>query len=404
MKMKQLALAVASLGCVMTAFPGAAQAGELDEMKAMLQKLQARIDTLEAQKAAAPAATPAVTAGNPALFANSSVTLYGKLDVFTDYATGGGTGTRLAFNSGGMNGTRWGIKGGADIASGVRGIFQVEGGFFANNGQMAQSSSKATIFGRQAYVGVEGKFGRLTTGRQYGVFYNATQAYDPFEQGYGSPTNDGQFDSGSVRYDNSLIYASPKFGDFTANAMVALAPVGQINSTVGGNTGGNKHYVDAFALNYNPGDFGATLAYQKDDHIADATATKKWNFGGVSYQIGNTRLSAGISHTRKETSTNVITKRSEWMVGSKTKLTSTGTLLAVAGHGKTDGIADESTAVALGWIEAISAQTNVYGVLARNTNGIAAANAPAGTNSSDSYTVNKGSTPIGLALGLQYSF
>lgn len=400
MKIKNIVLAMASVGCIAAVVPGVAQAGELDEMKAMLQKLQARIDQLEAQKTAAPAA-PAVVPGNPALFANSNVTLYGKIDVFADYAAGGGTGTRMAFNSGGMNGTRWGIKGGADLTPGIRGIFQVEGGYFLNQGKGAQNQ---LLFGRQAYVGVEGKFGRLTTGRQYGVFYNATQSYDPFEQGYGSPTNDGQFDSGPVRYDNSLIYASPKFGDFTANAMVALAPVAQINTANGGNTGGNKHYADAFALNYNPGDFGATLAYQKDDHISDATAVKKWNFGGVSYQLGNTRLSAGVSHVQKETDARVITKRHEWIIGSKTKMTSSGTLLAVAGRGKTDGIDDSSTAVAVGWIEALSPQTNIYGVLARNTNGSAVANAPAGTSSSDSYTVNKGSTPKALAVGFQYSF
>lgn len=392
MKTKQLVLAIASLGCAVAAFPGAAQAGELDEMKAMLQKLQSRIDQLEAQKAAAPAAAaPAVAAGNPSLFSNSNVTLYGKLDVFTEYDTGGGKGTRLAFDSGGMNGSRWGVKGGADITKDIRGIFQVEGGFLVNKGSSTQGG---LLFGRQAYAGIEGKFGRLTTGRQYGVFYNATQAYDPFEQGYGSPTNSGQVDSGPVRYDTSLIYATPKFGDFSANAMAAL----------GNQTGTYKRDALAFALNYNPGAFGATLSMQRDDHIADTTAVKSWNFMGASYQFGNTKLMGGIGHNDKKTDAGVTTKRKEWIVGTKTKMTSTGTLLAVYGHGKTDTLNDKSTALALGWVEAISAQANVYGVFARHTNGAAIANVPQGTSSSGAYTANLGSSPVGLALGFQYSF
>lgn len=393
MKIKQLALAVASLGCVMTAFPGAAQAGELDEMKAMLQKLQARIDTLEAQKAAAPApaATTSVTAGNPSLFANSSVTLYGKLDVFTEYDTGGGKGTRLAFDSGGMNGSRWGVKGGADLTKEIRGIYQVEGGFLVNKGSSTQGG---LLFGRQAYVGVEGKFGRVTTGRQYGVFYNATQAYDPFEQGYGSPTNSGQFDSGAVRYDTSLIYASPKFGDFSGNVMVSNA----------NQTGGDKHTAHALALNYAPGKFGATLATQKDDHIADATAVKNYKFAGASYQLGNSKLMVGLNRTDRTVDGASMTHRKEWMVGVKSQMTSSGALLAILSRGKTSELDDASGALAVGWIEALSPQTNVYGVLARHTNGKVAANVPQGTSSSGAYSINPGQDPYGLALGFQYSF
>ncbi|HZX31342.1 MAG TPA: porin, partial [Rhodocyclaceae bacterium] len=219
MKLKQIAFALASVGTLLTTVPGVAQAGELEEMKAMLQKLQSRIDQLESQKAAAPAApaaTPAVVAGKPSLLNNSNVTLYGKIDVFTEYDTRGSQGTRLALESGGMNGSRWGVKGGADISQELRGIFQVEGGVFINKGSSAQGG---LLFGRQAYAGVESKFGTFTAGRQYSPFYNMVLSFDPFEQGYGSPTNSGQFSAGTTRYDSSLVYQSPVLKGFKATAM-----------------------------------------------------------------------------------------------------------------------------------------------------------------------------------------
>ena len=390
MKAKQIVLAMASLGSVLAAAPGIAQAGELDEMKVMLQKLQSRIDQLEAPKAAA-APAPAVVAGNPSLLSNSSVTLYGKLDVFTEYDTRGGKGTRLALESGGLNGSRWGIKGGADIAKDLRGIFQVEGGFYANKGSSAQGG---LLFGRQAYAGVESKFGTLTAGRQYSPMYNTVLAYDPFEQGYGSPTNSGQVTAGTTRYDSSLIYKSPTVNGFSGTAMAAL----------GGETGSNKHDATAFSLTYAPGPFGASLAYQKDDHISTTTATSRQTFVGAGYQFTSTKLMGGISQVTKDFDAASSTRRTEWMIGTKTSMTPTGRLLLIYGRGKTDGQANNASALAAGWLEALNPQTNVYAILANHSNGPASALVPLGTNSAGNYSVNNGDSALGLALGFQYSF
>jgi hypothetical protein len=154
--MKKIVIALASAGLFTAATPGISQAGELEEMRATLQKLQAqlepmqaRITQLEAQKdepKASPAAASTVPVRSASAFGgNANVTLYGKLDVFAEYNSGGGKGDRVALESGGLNGSRLGLKGGADITDGVRGIFQVEAGYFANNGSLAQGGR---IFGR----------------------------------------------------------------------------------------------------------------------------------------------------------------------------------------------------------------------------------------------------------------
>lgn len=65
MKNHRLILALASAGILAT-LPGMARAGELDDLKATLQKLQSRIEQLETERAAKPAAAPAAAALNPA--------------------------------------------------------------------------------------------------------------------------------------------------------------------------------------------------------------------------------------------------------------------------------------------------------------------------------------------------
>ena len=280
--MKKLVLAMTAAGLCSAFAP--AQAGELDDMKAAMQKMQERIAQLEAQAKAAPRAAPdskAPVLSNSSLGANANVTVYGKIDLFTEYNSGGGKGDRLSLESGGLNGTRLGVKGGADITDGVRGVFQLESGIFLNKGTLAQGGR---LLGRQAFAGIEGKYGRLTAGRQYSPLYNAVINYDAYEQGYGSPTTDGNVSTGSTRFDNALVYASPKFKGLSANVMLAL----------GGETGKSSDAM-ALAVNYENGPFDMSVAYQDDDHASRLSpATPAWRHqrprlrpGGPSGSVAN---------------------------------------------------------------------------------------------------------------------
>jgi len=95
--MKKLVIAMTAAGLFTTLIPGLAQANELDDMKLSLQKLQERIAQLEAQPKAAPSpASNAPVLSASSLGANASVTVYGKLDLFTEYDTGGGKGDRTS--------------------------------------------------------------------------------------------------------------------------------------------------------------------------------------------------------------------------------------------------------------------------------------------------------------------
>lgn len=391
--MKKLAIVMATAGLITTVAPGLAQAGELDDMKIALQKLQERIAQLEAQPKAAPGPatnTPVLSAA--ALGANASVTAYGKLDLFTEYNSGGGKGDRLALESGGLNGSRLGVKGGADINQGLRAVFQLEAGIFANKGTLAQGGR---LFGRQAYAGIEGKYGRLTAGRQYSPLYNAIISYDAFEQGYGSPTTDGNVSTGSTRFDSALVYASPKFHGLSANAMLAL----------GGETGRNSEAL-GLAVNYENGPFEISLAYQDDDHASSTTTRSENAFVGVGYQIMKTKLLAGYGQAATTPDGGSRTTRHEWMLGSRTAATASGQLLLSYGEGRTENAtpSNKGSVATIGWVETIGAQSRLYGIVSAHQNSVGSALVPLGTSSAGNYVVNAGDSAYGLALGYQYWF
>lgn len=394
--MKKLVLAMTAAGLCSAFAPGFAQAGELDDMKAAMQKMQERIAQLEAQAKEAPRAAPAATTAPvlsaSSLGANASVTAYGKLDLFTEYNTGGGKGDRQAIESGGLNGSRLGVKGGADINEGLRAVFQLEAGIFANKGTLAQGGR---LFGRQAYAGVEGKYGRVTVGRQYSPLYNAIISYDAFEQGYGSPTTDGNVSTGSTRFDSSLVYASPKYKGLSLNAMLAL----------GGETGRSSDAV-AIAVNYENGPFDMSVAYQNDDHASSATTLTENSFVGIGYQIMKTKLLAGYGHAVTTPDGGLKTTRNEWMVGSRTAVTSTGQLLLSYGEGRTEDSSPsiKGSVATIGWVETIGAQSRVYAIVSAHDNSAGSALVPMGTSSAANYTVNPGDSAYGLALGYQYWF
>ena len=66
--------------------------------------------------------------------AQSSVTLYGIVDMFVQY--GKGDSTTLAVQSGGVSSSRLGFKGTEDLGGGLKANFQLEQGILADTGAL----------------------------------------------------------------------------------------------------------------------------------------------------------------------------------------------------------------------------------------------------------------------------
>ncbi|RDK04902.1 hypothetical protein DN412_40110 [Cupriavidus lacunae] len=126
-----------------------------------------------------------------AVDAQTSVTHYGVLDSNAKYVTNMskvtpstanglalGLGKGLArMTSGGLSGSRWGLRGTEDHGPGLKALLVLESGFGVDDGRSQQGGR---LFGRQAYVGLEHAVaGKLTFGRQYTSLFEASAVHRP---------------------------------------------------------------------------------------------------------------------------------------------------------------------------------------------------------------------------------
>jgi predicted porin len=152
--------------------------------------------------------------------AQSSVTLYGRLDTALEYMSGVPTGanaagiaqgstSRFRVVNGNWQGSFWGMKGVEDVGGGNRVLFQLESGFNIMTGQ----GSSSGLFNRRAEVGVANDtYGTFTMGRQFFIA-NDVFDFDPFGQtNWSSATlvrgRNWPYSS------NNISYQSRKFGGF----------------------------------------------------------------------------------------------------------------------------------------------------------------------------------------------
>ena len=148
--------------------------------------------------------------------AQSSVTLYGRLDAGVEYISGlpnnsyNGSTSRVRLESGDWGTSLWGMKGVEDIGGGNKILFQLEGSFSTATGALGSAGS---LWNRWATVGGSNdQFGTLLLGRELFIS-NGVWDFDPFGQ--------SNWSSASLvrgrnwpQSSNNVSYQSPKFGGF----------------------------------------------------------------------------------------------------------------------------------------------------------------------------------------------
>ena len=111
----------------------------------------------------------------PTAFAQSSVTIYGVVDLDGTYLSGHSK--DVLISSGGQNGSRIGFKGTEDLGSGLYVDFVLEGGLNLDTGSSAQGGA---LFGRQAFGALRSPYGTVSAGRQYSSVYQQTNDFSEF--------------------------------------------------------------------------------------------------------------------------------------------------------------------------------------------------------------------------------
>ncbi|MGL5005027.1 MAG: porin [Casimicrobium sp.] len=150
---------------------------------------------------------------------SANVTLYGVVDVSISNERSSGTGGRSAtfVDSGGLSGSRWGLRGSESLGGGLNAVFVAESGFLADTGGLGQGGR---LFGRQVFVGLNGGFGSFTMGRQYSPLFSVLCEVDIDGcTSYSVVGNHYLGLPGALRVDNTVVYATPNMGGFTAAVM-----------------------------------------------------------------------------------------------------------------------------------------------------------------------------------------
>ncbi|WP_114968906.1 porin [Rhodoferax ferrireducens] len=237
----------------------------------------------------------AVLAASGAAMAQSTVTLYGVADTWfgqTETGVGAAKLKQTVLNTNGMNSSRWGLKGSEDLGGGLKAVFQLESGFNIDTGAQTDSAS---LFNRQAFVGLAGGFGSVTAGRQYTAYDALRGATNNTYDTAAFTTTGTVWGYGAVadyasRVNNSIAYTSPDFGGFSGAAVVGLGE--NKTATVDANQNLSLH------VKYAKGPVLVGYAYQEQkaqNALVTDTATTKYNLIAGSYDFGVVKLVGGYN-------------------------------------------------------------------------------------------------------------
>jgi GBP family porin len=248
---------------------------------------------MKTKKLLKPALAAVLGAGACSAWAQSSVTLYGIVDTAVERASNGAGASVTRLVSGQGSASRLGFRGSEDLGGGLRAIFNLEAAVNADNGSGAAAGG-GLMFNRQSWVGLAGRWGQVTFGRQFRPEARAVFGMDPFDAGsVASPPN--TYANTVFRSDNAIVYESPRMGGFVGRVMYAF----------GERSGGVSGALDDVGASLQYYDGPLYLAYGFDS-LRNATATdrRNWHSVGGSYDFGVAKL-YGAYRTREEGAANL---------------------------------------------------------------------------------------------------
>jgi predicted porin len=285
--------------------------------------------------------------------AQSTVTLFGVVDLGlerTNLSPGSAT-TRLS--SGIQSGSRWGVKGSEDLGGGLSASFKLESGFDASTGAAGQGG---LAFGRQAWVGLDGGFGSIKLGRQYTPLFNAIDTVDPFDTGI---TGDGSgiaavFRSYGFRMNNAITYSTPTAGGFSAELAYGLGEV------AGSTSAGSQYGMSA---NYSSGPLTLVAAYHNQNQETGGVSTGKSHTTmiGGAYDLKAVVLSAAYATNHDQDAAGINTGNSrDYMLGLSAPIGAATVMAEYVHHA--DKLLSNANANywQLGATYALSKRTNFY--------------------------------------------
>ena len=262
--------------------------------------------------------------------AQSTVTLYGLLDgnVQSLKTSVGGASvpagtiqslTQARVDTGGLNGSRWGMRVSEDLGGGLAVVGNLESGFNLDTGSSAQGG---LLFGRRANVGLSGGFGTVVIGRNSSSYDDVSGDHAMMEQTIFDPSNTNNGNSAAAasalknaatpaavvsaalpflagrnttwvgyntRFNNSIKFSSANYSGFSGSFMYAL---GEDKTTAVG----ASRTISA-NLKYANGPLVVSGGYQSEGIAQTATTSPRLDnmLVSVSYDLGVAKIGGGYN-------------------------------------------------------------------------------------------------------------
>lgn len=333
-------------------------------------------------------ALAALTAFAGVASAQSSVTLFGIVDLAARHAKNPGQNGINTLSPNGSATSRLGLRGVEDLGGGMRAEFWLEGDLTADNGMAAGQAWR-----RKSTVGLVGGFGEVRLGRDYTPdFWNHT-VFDPFATaGVGNSVNTfpGLNGTDIVRADNSVGYFLPS----------GLGGIyGQIMHAFPEGPAGRKH--NGFRLGYQAGPIN--VAVSRGTNKIGAPASERTNLGG-SFRAGGLTAMAQYNKLKATGGVDNGFSVTHMLLGGRYTM---GKGIAKFSWVRSDGKGagrdqQDATQWAFGYEYGLSRRTAVYGHYARINNKSQARYGIAGGLTATA--AGNGRNATGYEFGVRHSF
>jgi predicted porin len=363
--------------------------------------------------------------------------VYGAIDLSLAATNSGAphAGTALSFASGTASQSFIGFRGNTTIFDDV-GLFAVlEAGFVANSGALktysgnyGTASASATggtsvtgLFNKRSIVGVNGKYGMFSVGRDYTPLYYVAQAGDIFRLGLWGNVQESLplSGTGADRYgqvSNAAFYVSPVYEHLQFRATYGLGS--QSAGNVGAETGASvapkrANRMAAVSFKYDDHGLVLTSAYQRlsvplttgSGSAALFTGNvrdRQDKIVGAKYTFGNYAVSAGYIDIDQPVPNS--DGRDAWL-GASARI-GAGTVLAEVQRLHQEaatGAAKSASTWALGYVYPVAHRSSIYATYGQVNNDATGQFALTSNDSAVAAGV-PGARVRGVAIGIRYGF
>lgn len=337
--------------------------------------------------------------------AQSSVTLYGTIDLSAKYVKNEGSDRRLSLSQDGINSSQLGFKGVEDLGGGLKASFVLLAGVNADTG-----TTNGKFFNRRSTVSLSGGFGEIRLGRDYvPTFWNDT-IFDAFG------TN-GLGDSSTIRQINQPTPASPAVGNYARadNSIGYFLPsnlgglYGQLMAAAGEGQATNLGRYVGGRIGFAAGPFDVAVVAAQQRNALTFAAQKTYGVGG-SYDLGFVKL---LGYFDRDTIDDLDLRENRYSVSAVVPL-GQGEIHVGYDRSKLTGTGDGNTIskYAVGYVYNLSKRTALYTNAARlnNGDGTSISGNTLGSNNSISSGSSQTANPIaggnstGVEFGVRHFF